>query len=333
MATNKKRLLLTDSLAPEARALLEARDDVEPLYFPHLLPHDAFLERVTADAPVSAWVLGATRISTPQIHAAAALEVTARMGVGFDAIDVPAHTARGIPVMTAGTGNSPSVAEHALFMMLMLARRAVELDHAVRNERWLHRMQMTPFDLFGKTALIIGFGRIGSRTAKRCRAMEMRTLVFDPFVDASLIRAADCEPVDDLDDGVAAADFITIHCPKTPETENMFDGARLGRMKKTAYLINTARGGLIDEVALNNSLASGTLAGAGLDVFATEPVSPDNPLLKRDDVITSPHMAGVTKEAVERMGVIAVQNILSVFDGTPNVNNTINPDVFKRGDG
>ncbi|MEO0729111.1 MAG: hydroxyacid dehydrogenase [Pseudomonadota bacterium] len=328
MASNTKKLLLSDSLAPAARRLVEARRDVEAVYFPHLLPNPDFLELVKSHAPVAGWTLGATRIDSQVIEAAQGLIVTARIGVGFDAIDVPAHTERGIPVMTAGTGNSPSVAEHALFMMLSLARRSAELDAAVRNERWLQRMQMVPFDLFERTALIIGFGRIGSRTAKRCAAMEMDVVVYDPFIDADTITAAGYRATSDLDAAVAEADFISIHCPKSPETINMFDSARIGRMKKTAYLINTARGGLIDEAALNAALEAGAIAGAGLDVFATEPVEPDNPLLKRDDIITSPHMAGVTREALERMGINAINNILSVFDGNPNVENTINPEVF-----
>ncbi|MEO1694557.1 MAG: NAD(P)-dependent oxidoreductase [Pseudomonadota bacterium] len=327
-ATNTRKLLLSDSLAPAARRILDRRADIEQVYFPHLLPNADFLARVKQEAPVAGWTLGATRIDATVIEAAEALQVTARIGVGFDAIDVPAHTERGIPVMTAGTGNSPSVAEHALFMMLALARRSAELDHAVRNGRWLDRMQMVPLDLYGRTVLVIGFGRIGSRTAKRCAAMEMDVAIYDPLVDAATIEAAGYRAEADLDAAIAAADIVTIHCPKSPETLNMFDAARIARMKPTAYLINTARGGLIDEAALAEALDAGRLAGAGLDVFAEEPVAPDNPLLTRADVITSPHMAGVTREALERMGINAVNNILSVFDGAPIVENTINADVF-----
>ncbi len=330
MSTNTKRLLLSDSLAPQARQLLEARDDIETIYFPHLLPNPDFLQLIKNHAPVTSWTLGATRIGVPEIEAAQALAVTARIGVGFDAIDIPAHTARGIPVMTAGTGNSPSVAEHALYMMLWLARRSQELDATVRTGNWLNRMQVAPFDLFEKSVLIIGFGRIGTRTAKRCKAMDMRVLIYDPYVDANAIAAADCEVAADLDTAVAEVDFVSIHCPKTPDTVNMFDADRIALMRPTSYLINTARGGLIDETALAAALAEGKLAGAGLDVFAEEPVNPDNPLLKLDKVVTSPHMAGVTKEALQRMGLIAVQNILSVLDGSPNKENAINPEVFEK---
>ena len=181
--TNKKKLLVSESLAPAARALLDARDDIEQVFFPHLLPNDDFLELVKKEAPVSGWTLGATRITPEVIDAAKALEVTARIGVGYDAVDVPAHTERGIPVMIAGTANSPSVAEHAMFMMLWLARRSNELDRTVHENKWLKRMEVVPYDLFGKKVLIIGFGRIGTRTAKRCDAMEMQVMIYDPHID------------------------------------------------------------------------------------------------------------------------------------------------------
>ena len=142
------------------------------------------------------------------------------------------------------------------------------------------------------------------------------------------MRAAGCEPVGDLDAAVAEADFVTLHCPKTPETLAMFDAARLRRMKPTAYLVNTARGGIIEETALHAALSEGRLAGAGLDVFALEPTPTSNPLLKLPNVVTAPHMAGVTVEAVARMALAAVRNILSVFDGSPIRENVINQEVL-----
>ncbi|MEO1265256.1 MAG: NAD(P)-dependent oxidoreductase, partial [Pseudomonadota bacterium] len=262
MATNTKKVLLPHTLGQEARALLDARSDVTPIYFPHLMPNDEFLELVKAEAPVTSWILGPTRISVPHIEAAEALAVTARLGVGYDAIDVPAHTERGVPVMTAGLGNAPSVAEHALFMMLSLAKNAAGLDRMVREGRWLQRNEMMPTDLLEKRVLVVGFGRIGTRIAKRCDAMEMTVDVYDPYVDDAVITAAGYTPVSDLDAAVAAADFVTIHCPKTDETRGMFDATRIGRMKPTACLVNTARGGLIDEDALHGALTAGKLRGA-----------------------------------------------------------------------
>lgn len=329
MATNKKRLLLSESLAPPARALLDARDDIEQIYFPHLLPNDEFLELVKKEAPINGWTLGATRINAEVIDAAKALDVTARIGVGYDAVDVPEHTKRNIPVMIAGTANSPSVAEQAMFMMMWLAKRSSDLDNMVRNGEWLNRMSTVPLDLFEKTVLVVGFGRIGTRTAKRCDAMEMTVLIYDPYVDNADIEAAGYEAIDTLDQGLPRADFVSLHCPKTPETVGMFNAARLNLMKPTAYLVNTARGGIIDEADLHQALVDKKIAGAGLDVFLEEPINLDNPLLQLDNVITSPHMAGVTREALSRMGVNAVKNILSVFDGKPNVENAVNKEIFE----
>ena len=328
MSTNKKKLLLSSSLAPGARALLDERGDIEQVYFPHLLPNDEFLELVKQEAPVSGWTLGATKIDATVMDAAQALDVTARIGVGYDAVDVTEHTKRRIPVMIAGTANSPSVAEQAMFMMMWLAKRSSELDQVVHGGKWLDRMQWMPLDLFEKTVVIVGFGRIGSRTAKRCDAMDMTVLIYDPYVDDSDIKAAGYEPANDLDQALERADFVSIHCPKTPETVGMFNKDRLARMKPTSYLVNTARGGIIDEADLHAALINKGIAGAGLDVFAQEPVDLNNPLLQLDNVITSPHMAGVTREALERMGINAVKNIISVLDGKPNLENTVNREIY-----
>jgi D-3-phosphoglycerate dehydrogenase len=329
-STNRKKVLATDTLAPAARAALLERDNIDLATFPNLATREEFLEVLAREAPVAAFALGPTQVSDDQIAAAQGLEVVARIGVGFDAIDIPALNRNGVPLMTAGTANSPSVAEHALYMMMWLARRALETDAIVKEGRWTDRMGAVPFDLFEKSVLIIGFGRIGTRTAKRCAAMDMTVHVYDPYVDDAVIAEAGYTPVGDLDAAVAAADFVSIHCPKNPETIGMFGSDRIGRMKQTAYLVNTARGGIVDETALFKALENRQIAGAGLDVFSQEPVDPDNPLLKRDDVITSPHMAGVTVEALHRMGLAAVSNILSVFDGDILVENVINKEVLDR---
>src|SRR5207237_707397 len=172
--------------------------------------------------------------------------------------------------MVAGSANSPSVAEQALFMMLTLAKRAQEMHAMVRDGTWDSRLGVLPFDLYGKTVLIIGFGRIGTRTAKRCQAMEMQVLVYDPYKPAADITAAGCEPVADLDAALPRADFVSIHCPKTPETVGMFNAARLARMKVTAYLVNTARGGTIDGPALHPALGTRQPRGTARGGLARE---------------------------------------------------------------
>jgi D-3-phosphoglycerate dehydrogenase len=326
--SNRKKLLITRSMAPAGWSLLRERDDIEAREFPNAIPPADFLALLAREAPVSGVALGVTPFGAKELDAGRELLVVARIGVGYDAVDVAALTARRVPLMVAGIANSPSVAEQAVYMMLALAKRGRELHAMVQQGAWGNRLGTVPFDLCGKTVLIVGFGRIGSRSAKRCQALEMRVLVYDPYRPAADVIAAGCEPVADLDAALPRADFVTIHCPKTPETVGMFDAARLARMKLTAYLVNTARGGIIDEEALHAALSAGRLAGAGLDVFEQEPTPPDNPLLGLANVVTAPHMAGVTRESLDRMGVETARNILSVLDGRPIRENVINPEVL-----
>jgi D-3-phosphoglycerate dehydrogenase len=328
MATNKKKIFITESMSQPGRALLKERDDIELIEFPNMISANEFEALLRQQAPVHGVALGGTRFGEPELQASQDMKVVTRIGVGYDAVDVTALSRRNIPLMVAGTANSPSVAEQALFMMLTLAKRAVEMHSIVKDGKWGHRLGMLPYDLFGKTVLIVGFGRIGTRTAKRCLAMEMDVLIYDPYRPATEVKAAGCEPVGDLDAALARADFVSIHCPKTTETVGMFNAARLGKMKSSAYLINTARGGIVDEVALHGALLSGKLAGAGLDVFEQEPPPSGHSLFNLPNVIMAPHVAGVTREAVDRMSEQTARNILSALDGEPIRQNVINQDVL-----
>ncbi|MBV8888637.1 MAG: hydroxyacid dehydrogenase [Alphaproteobacteria bacterium] len=323
--TNIKKLLLPTTLAKAGWAIVEAREDIEGVPYQTNAPK-AELHRLLGD--VAGVALSVTPFSEPELDAGKNLEVVARIGVGYDAVDVPALTRRKIPLMIAGTANSVSVAEAGVFLMMSLARRGAGMDAMVKEGRWHDRYNEMPVDLYGKTALIIGFGKIGTRSAKRLAAMEMNVLVYDPYMYSETIRGMGYEPVGDLDEAVARADFITIHCPKTPETVGMFNAARLARMKPTAFLVNTARGGIIDESALYDTLTANKIAGAALDVFVEEPTPKDNPLLTLRNFIAAPHVAGVTKEAVDRMAIVTVQNLLSVVDGKPNRENIVNKDVL-----
>jgi D-3-phosphoglycerate dehydrogenase len=328
MATNKKKIFVTETMSQQGRALLRERDDIELVEFPNLISAKDFEAMLKAQAPVHGVALGATRFGEPELEASRDMKVVTRIGVGYDAVDLPALSRRKVPLMVAGTANSPSVAEQALFMMLTLAKRAVEMHSMVKDGKWADRLGILPYDLFGKTVLIVGFGRIGTRTAKRCLAMEMTVLIYDPYKSPDEIKAAGCEPVADLDAALPRADFVSIHCPKTPETVGMFSAARLKRMKPTAYLINTARGGIVDEAALYEVLVSGQLAGAGLDVFEQEPPPSGHSLFELPNVVMAPHVAGVTREAVDRMSLQTARNILSALDGEPIRQNVINQDVL-----
>jgi D-3-phosphoglycerate dehydrogenase len=328
MTTNKKKLLITESMSQQGWSLFNARGDIETVEFSNLISAGDFDALLKAQAPVHGVALGATRFGEPELEASRDMKVVARIGVGYDSVDVPALNRHKVPLMVAGTANSPSVAEQALFMMLTLAKRAVELHALVKDGKWSTRLAALPFDLFGKTVLIVGFGRIGTRMAKRCLAMEMTVLVYDPYKPAGDIKAAGCEPVTDLDAAIARADFVTLHCPKTAETTGLINATRIAKMKPTAYLINTARGGIVVEAALHDALVAGKLAGAGLDVFEQEPPPLGHALFDLPNVIIAPHVAGVTREALDRMGEQTALNMLSVLDGEPIRQNVINQEVL-----
>ena len=323
---NRKRVLVPVSMGPEGLQVLERRPDLQVGRYDPAIPTAEF-HALLGDA--AAVALSWTPFRQPELAAAPRLEVVARLGVGFDAVDVPALTRRGVPLMVSGAANSRAVAEHALHLMFALAKQAAEMDRRVRQGIGHDRLAGLPGEISGKTVLIVGFGRIGSRTAPRCRAMEMDVLAYDPFVGDGVIRDAGCEPVAELDAALPRADFVTIHCPKNAETIGMFGAARLARMKPGAFLVNTARGGIVDEAALAAALASGHLGGAGLDVFDPEPPDPAHPLLQMETVIASPHMAGVTREAWAAMSATAALNMLGVLDGVPNRGDAVNPEVLR----
>ena len=321
-----KTVLVPASMGWEGLAVLERREDFRVItYNPALTPPE--FQDLLRDA--SALALSYTRFDQAAIDAAPHLQVAARIGVGFDAVDVPALTVRGIPLMVVGIANARSVAEHAVYFMFALAKRSQDLDSRVRKGIGHDRKGKLPGEIFGKSVLIVGFGRIGTRTAPRCHALGMEVLVYDPYVSADTIREAGYEPVADLDAALPRADFVTIHCPKNPETIGMFGPERLARMKEGAFLINTARGGLINEAALSDSLRAGHLGGAGLDVFEPEPPDPAHPLLELPMVIASPHMAGITTESATAMAVATARNMISVLDGTPEMDNVINPEAIR----
>jgi D-3-phosphoglycerate dehydrogenase / 2-oxoglutarate reductase len=325
MATNKRKVMLPHTMGQQGIDIVRARDDIETVIYPAGIGQADLLPQLVDCAGIA---LSGTPFRQTEMDASPAMQVVARIGVGYDAVEVPALTARLVPLMVAGTANSVSVAEQAFHLMITLAKKNRVMDSMVRDGKWGERHQALPVELAGKTVLIIGFGRIGTRTASRCLGFDMSVLVFDPFIDQAKIAASGCEPVVDLDAALPRANFLSIHCPKSPATVNLINAARLAKMKQGAFLVNTARGGIVNEPALYDALVSGRIAGAGLDVFDMEPTPVDNKLLSLDNVIASPHMAGVTAEAVQAMAVATARNILGVLDGEPNRDNTINPEVY-----
>jgi len=324
-SSNRIRVLIPDNMAEAGRALLRPRGDLEVVGYPPTIAQAAFHELLPEAEGV---VLSLTPFREPEAAASPKLRVVCRIGVGYDSVEVPALTRRKVPLMTTGTANSISVAEHALYFILTLAKRGPKQDSLARGNRWHERYGSMPDELAGKTALVVGFGRIGTRSAARLGAFDVHVLVYDPYVSAEAIRAAGYEPVADLDAALPRADFVTVHCPKNTETTGLLNAARLRKMKRSAYVVNTARGGIIDEDALLAALNEGVIAGAGLDVFVQEPPPANHPLLVHEKVVTAPHMAGVTRESVDKMAIAAAENLLSVLDGQPRRENAVNPEVF-----
>jgi D-3-phosphoglycerate dehydrogenase len=317
-------VLMLRPLHPDAVALFKARPDIT---FEVLDPVEpaTLLEKIAGADAIS---VRTTPITANLIAHANRLKTVARHGVGYDAVDVAALTARKIPLTITSGANAVSVAEHALALMLAVAKRITELDGALRSGSWGALAGRPMIELRERTVLVIGHGRIGTRVAKLCAAFGMRVLVSDPFVDQATIAAAGHTPVKDLDQALPQADVVTVHVPKSPATTDLLDARRLALLPAHAILVNTARGGIVNEPALVAALQAGKLLGAGLDVFEAEPTPKDNPLLALPNVVASAHLASATQEGLRRMGMQCVQNIIDVLDNKPNPEMVVNKEAL-----
>lgn len=238
-----------------------------------------------------------TKVTAALIDAAKKLRVIGRAGVGVDNIDVPAATARGIVVMNAPDGNTITTAEHTIALLIALARRVPQANSSLKSGKW-ERKGFVGTELQGKTLGIVGLGRIGRAVAARARAFGMNIVAHDPFIAPEQTRDLEIEAVS-FDEVLARADFLTVHTPLTAETRGLIGAEAFAKMKKGARVINCARGGLVDESALLESIKSGKIAGAALDVFEQEPPAANNPLLSLEEVIATPHLGASTTEAQE----------------------------------
>jgi D-3-phosphoglycerate dehydrogenase len=248
-------------------------------------------------------------------------------GAGFDPVDVDACTEAGVLVVNQSGGNANSVAEHALGMLLTLSKRIIEADRALRREPNVNRNALIGNEAQGKTIGIVGLGNVGRRIAELCRGLlRMNVLAYDPYLSASEMAARGGEKVE-LDELLRRSDYVSISCPLTKDNRGMIGAREFKLMQPHAFFITTARGFIHDEAALLEALREKRIAGAGLDVWSKEPPPPEHPLLQFDNVLASPHTAGVTKEARENMGRIAAEQILHAFDGKrpPRI---INPEVW-----
>lgn len=306
-----KVVVLTEPIDEAGRALLAARQDIE-IVDGHGFSADAIVEAVARAHAIAVRVMA---LPAGLLAAARRLEVVAKHGVGVDNIDVAHCTARGIPVANTPGANSIAVAEHAMMLMLALAKDALRQDRAVRGGDWHSRLANTPFELAGRTLLVIGFGRSGQELARRAVAFGMRVLAAGRTLDAAALAMHGAEPVADWRAALAKADVVSLHIPRPVGEIPLIGAGELAQMKPGALLVNCARGGIVDEAALATALRGGHIGGAGLDVLADEPPRADNPLLGLDNVILSPHVAGNTGEAARRMAVATAENVLAAFDG------------------
>ncbi len=321
---NKKKVLMVQGLHEEGQKLLLQRDDIEPITIMSA-NEDEILE---AAKEVHGITVRTANISRKIIQNSKNLQVVSRHGVGYDSIDVDALNDCGIPLAIAAHSNMISVAEHAMFMLLALSKNVFYYDQFARKADWTSRWDIRAWDVAEKNLLVIGFGRIGSRLVKRALAFDMKVFVYDPYVEALEIKKSGANHVKNFLDALPQMDAVSLHCPKNEETTNMFSENEFKIMKESAFLINCARGGIINEVALLDALKSNKIRAAGIDVYDDEPSTSSNPLFSLDNILLSPHIAGVTQEATIRMSRQAVQNVLDVFDDKVDPEVIINKNVL-----
>jgi D-3-phosphoglycerate dehydrogenase len=257
-------------------------------------------------------IRSATKMDAEAIAAAKGLKVIARAGVGLDNVDIPAATSAGVMVVNAPTSNIVSAAELAISLLLASARFISPAHAALKNGKWA-RSKYTGAELFEKTLGIVGFGRIGQLVAHRMQAFGMNVIAYDPYLQPARAAQLGVELVE-LDDLLKRSDFITIHLPKTKETANLIGVEALKKVKKEVRIINAARGGVLDEAALYDAITEGRVAGAGLDVYVTEPCT-DSPLFQLDQVVATPHLGASTDEAQERAGIAVAVSVRKALAG------------------
>lgn len=316
-------ILVAGKLHPAGLSLLKSAPGVtfdyveevtEPSYAPLIAKADGLVIRTQP-------------LSASTIERAERLKVVSRHGVGYDAVDLAALTARGIALTIVGDTNSISVAEHAMMLLLACAKRTVRADRSVREAGgWGWRNKLEASELAGKRLLIVGYGRIGRHLGRMAAGFGMEIRAHDPWLNDKGWPDADIQPAEPLRKWLSWADAVSISAPKSDRP--ILGEAEIAAMKPGAILVNTSRGGVVDEKAMTAALETGHIGAAGLDVFEREPPDPDNPLFALDQVILSPHIAGLTAEAAERMAVASVRNAVDFFDGRVDPALVVNLQTF-----
>jgi len=308
-----QNILVTGPAINERAVKLAEESGYSLVYVPPYTSEEDLVGFVASADPVGV-IVRMGRFGASAIDAAPSLRVISKHGVGVDNIDLDAASRREIPVVVATGANALSVAEHAIALLLTTVKRILPLDSGLRAGRW-EKPGFSGKELSGMTMGLVGFGAIARHTAMLAKTFGIRISAYDPFTDDATFAEAGVTRASTVEEILAGSDIVSLHCPLTAETRNLLDDEGLARMKLGAYVINTARGGLIDEEALLRAIASGHIAGAGLDTFQTEPPSPDHPFWQEPRVVVTPHIGGVTKEANARVGIDAIEGVLAIVEG------------------
>jgi len=320
-----QKVAILQTIHPSGIKLLKSQN-VEVVEFPH--PSRDTVANVISQ--VDGIIVRTFPISAELIGGCPSLRVIGRYGVGVDNVDIPKATEQRIPVVYAPVANTQTVAEHALALMLGLAKQLVNTDTSLRKGDWAIRDKNVSIDLEGKALGLIGLGQIGSAVARMAlTAFGMTVLAYDPFISYGKPPVQGISFTESLDELLKGSDFVSIHVPSTKQTEHMIGREELAMMKSSAFLINTSRGNIIDEEALALALRQRQIAGAGLDVFETEPPKPNHPLFQLPNVIVTPHMAGMTRESVVRISTTVAQGVLDVLQGR-RPQYVFNPEVYEK---
>ncbi|OGL65558.1 MAG: phosphoglycerate dehydrogenase [Candidatus Tectomicrobia bacterium RIFCSPLOWO2_12_FULL_69_37] len=300
------RVLIADQLSPRAEEILRAEKDFEVINRPGI-PREELLRAVPEmDALL---VRSATQVDDAVLGAGERLKVVARAGIGVDNVDLDGASRRGILVVNAPDGNVITTAEHTMALLFALARKVPAAVSSVKSGKW-ERNRFVGSELHAKTLGVVGLGRIGSTVAQLARGIGMNLIAYDPYISADAAAKRGVKLVS-FDEVLAQSDYITLHVPKTSETESLIGAEAIAKMKKGVRIINCARGGLVDEAALAAALDTGKVAGAAMDVYSTEPPQADHPLVGRENVVCTPHLGASTAEAQENVAISAADQVVA----------------------
>ena len=306
-----KKIAVIEKIHNDGLELLKKKQDYD-----YELITDVSEENLIKKLPeFDACTLRVTKLSENILKHCPKLKVISRHGVGYDNVDLNYIKTKNIALLITATANAVAVSEHVVYMMLSISKSIDLYDTEVRSGNFKkNSSNIETLELFNKEILIIGFGRIGKSLIKRCLGFDMKVKIFDPFVSKESIEELGGVKIDNLDNGLKTCDYLSLHIPLTKKTKNMIDYSKLKTMKKNAIIINTSRGGIINEIDLDKAINEKIIFGAGLDVFEKEPVDMNNPLLKNKKVLLSPHSATFTNECKSRMAIETTKNIIDFFE-------------------